>query len=418
MMKTSGFLWVVLLCGCGDEAGAPPQATLASVELAPPVEDGTPEHPYLVHQFPFVQDDDTSKSSVFKFDNYSAAPTIGEAGPEVYYRVTLAQAGTLKAELRESPGVDVDLQLLTGLGIEGKTSTQCLSRANTQLTAKDLPAGVYTLVVDSYSSNGKVYAGAYRVALELDVPDVWQVVDVAIGVTWKKKIYSNYAGGTQTVNVLAVDLAQPGLTVKPYKESSGIYPSKEAEEHAATAAINGGFFSSGYQSLCLVKIDGVVKAKNALGVGSQPAFGVTNQGSALFGSVAPNTDWTVAWQALGGHPNLVTGGQVDIWPAGSSSFYTSKHPRTALGLTSSGKLLFVTVDGRTAAGKGMTLNELAQLLVALGAEKAMNLDGGGSTTMWVKGKSINGIVNFPSDNQKADHWGERAVSDALLIHSP
>ncbi|MBI2900920.1 MAG: phosphodiester glycosidase family protein, partial [Planctomycetes bacterium] len=129
------------------------------------------------------------------------------------------------------------------------------------------------------------------------------------------------------------------------------------------------------------------------------------------------TDWAAAFQALGGHPNLVTDGEVDVWPAGTSTFYTTQHPRAAIGVTKDGHLLLVTVDGRTSAGAGMTIAALAQYMKDLGAWNAFNLDGGGSTTLFVSDMSINGIVNFPSDNQKADHWGERAVSDGLFVYS-
>ena len=66
----------------------------------------------------------------------------------------------------------------------------------------------------------------------------------------------------------------------------------------------------------------------------------------------------------------------------------------------------VTVDGRSAESVGMNLNELAAFLLELGAIDAMNLDGGGSTTMFLDGK----VVNKPSDKE-----GERRVSDAILV---
>ncbi|MDH7479437.1 MAG: phosphodiester glycosidase family protein [Syntrophomonadaceae bacterium] len=84
-----------------------------------------------------------------------------------------------------------------------------------------------------------------------------------------------------------------------------------------------------------------------------------------------------------------------------------RHPRTALGLTKSGKVLLVTVDGRSEESMGMTFNELADLLIELGADQAMALDGGGSTEMVVEGK----IINKPSDGR------ERRINTAILIIS-
>jgi hypothetical protein len=376
-------------------------------------QDGTPEYPWQIIRYPFVQDNDTSKATTSQFDAYSAAPSTGETGPEIYYALHLAQPGTLKAEVGEADGVDVDIHLLTSLSSANRTATDCLARANTELVVEDLAAGEYWLVIDSYSKGSSVYAGAFRLAVELDIPDIWQIHPVKSGITWKKQIYSNYLGGHQTVNVLEIASSRPSVEVKPYSSDPNFGTSAAANSAGAVAAINGGFFDGSGNSLCLIKIDGQLESVNSFGV--RRSFGLTKQKQPLFEAV--ESDWPAAWQAIGGHPNLLTDGVVDIWPWSDSSFYTSKHPRTAIGLTANGTILFVTVDGRTSAGVGMTLPELAELLLDLGATQAINLDGGGSTTMWVRDMSINGIVNYPSDNGQADHWGERAVADAMFVYS-
>lgn len=80
--------------------------------------------------------------------------------------------------------------------------------------------------------------------------------------------------------------------------------------------------------------------------------------------------------------------------------------RTAFGITQDGKYMLVTIDGRKPGySMGATLKELAYTMKELGAVEALNLDGGGSTTMWIKGKT----VNKPSDGY------ERRVSTALLV---
>ena len=58
------------------------------------------------------------------------------------------------------------------------------------------------------------------------------------------------------------------------------------------------------------------------------------------------------------------------------------------------------------------MRELAQLLWALDCVDALNLDGGGSTTMWLES---GGVVNFPCDNRRFDHAGERTVANAVLV---
>ncbi len=112
---------------------------------------------------------------------------------------------------------------------------------------------------------------------------------------------------------------------------------------------------------------------------------------------------------VGGVPQLIKNGKIEItWEQekSSKSFVETRHPRTAVAKLKDGKFLMITVDGRQQESVGMNLNELAALLLEFGAVDAMNLDGGGSTTMFAGGK----IVNKPSDKQ-----GERKVSDAILV---
>jgi len=120
--------------------------------------------------------------------------------------------------------------------------------------------------------------------------------------------------------------------------------------------------------------------------------------------------WMRAYSMLGGGPQLIKAGKVAITDKEEKmapGFATDRHPRTAIAKLESGKLLLVTVDGRQpGVSAGMTLEMLAELLLEFGAVEAMNLDGGGSTTMVIHNK----VVNRPSDQT-----GERPVSDAILI---
>lgn len=123
-----------------------------------------------------------------------------------------------------------------------------------------------------------------------------------------------------------------------------------------------------------------------------------------------NADWMRAYSMLGGGPQLIKAGKIaitDTQEKMAPGFATDRHPRTAIAKLESGKLLLVTVDGRQpGVSAGMTLEMLAEFLLELSAVDAINLDGGGSTTMVVHNK----IVNRPSDQT-----GERPVSDAILV---
>jgi hypothetical protein len=126
----------------------------------------------------------------------------------------------------------------------------------------------------------------------------------------------------------------------------------------------------------------------------------------------PESPWRLA-EAIGGLPRIVRDGKVSIESqreVAGDSFTNNRHPRTAVGFNAdSSRIFFVTVDGRQPGySEGMTLTELGELMRELGCAQAVNLDGGGSTTMVVRGK----VVNRPSDAT-----GERAVANALLLIS-
>jgi hypothetical protein len=119
---------------------------------------------------------------------------------------------------------------------------------------------------------------------------------------------------------------------------------------------------------------------------------------------------------VGGGPRLLRGGRVTVTakaegfappqaPAFFGTFVAARQPRTLAGVRTDGTVLLVTVDGRRPGwSAGMTLHEAARLMQSLGARDALNLDGGGSSTMTVLGE----VVNRPSDRA-----GERAVSDGV-----
>ena len=99
---------------------------------------------------------------------------------------------------------------------------------------------------------------------------------------------------------------------------------------------------------------------------------------------------------IGAGPLLATGGKVKVMAVEeefANDIKNGRAPRTAVGIKADGSLILVVVDGRSAYSSGVTLNELAEYLLKLGAVSAMNFDGGGSSEMVIKNK----IVNTPSD---------------------
>lgn len=121
-------------------------------------------------------------------------------------------------------------------------------------------------------------------------------------------------------------------------------------------------------------------------------------------------------QAVSGHPLLAKDSAVvgEVDTDGNAGFI-GRNPRTAVGISRGGKrLLLATIDGRQKGySDGMSLRETADLMLALGARDALNLDGGGSSTMVIATPGSSAtlhLANHPSDAQ-----GERAVGDALAI---
>jgi exopolysaccharide biosynthesis protein len=137
---------------------------------------------------------------------------------------------------------------------------------------------------------------------------------------------------------------------------------------------------------------------------------LTESGKSL--KTTPSTD------VVNGGPTLVQNGQLDVTAKrdgmvrtnDSNSFFYGwvhkRNPRTFAGVDAQGRTLLVTADGRQTTSLGLSLNEEAHVATSLGMVNAINLDGGGSTTM-VQGDQV---TNSPSDAT-----GERPVGDALLV---
>jgi hypothetical protein len=96
----------------------------------------------------------------------------------------------------------------------------------------------------------------------------------------------------------------------------------------------------------------------------------------------------------------------DVEKFSNAAFIQSRHPRTMVGVDRNGYIWLAVVDGRQSGSVGMSFDELQRLADRLELTDALNLDGGGSSTMVVRGK----VVNSPSDAT-----GPRAVSDAIGV---
>ncbi|MBK7397791.1 MAG: phosphodiester glycosidase family protein [Myxococcales bacterium] len=219
-------------------------------------------------------------------------------------------------------------------------------------------------------------------------------------------------GPNEHVSALVVDLGVPGVRLESTTSSQRKRtPSSFAKLLSAQASINGDFFSYTDYSTSGFAAGGGVPWPGTKDTATSGSL-VFSKDAARVELVKPATaftfDKTWMWGAVSGHPLIVSEGvaQKDT----SGTLCPNRHPRTAVGLAKDDRTLYlVVVDGRSTASVGMTCAELGVLMKGLGAWNALNLDGGGSSAMYVAGK---GIVNTPSDGS------ERVVGNQLALFAP
>lgn len=273
----------------------------------------------------------------------------------------------------------------------------------------------------------------------------WKVQKIAPGV-WLKQAWFNQSlfQANQNISILEIRMNRRNRIDVAAEPQVLKNTSTFGDEHQALAALNGTFFDmKNGGSVDYIRIDGQAlneSRKDETGKRrfQQNAALVTNSHKLSIESWDGHDDWE---SNLKGEDVMVSGplllknkmqARID-----SSGFCLNRHPRTAVAVK--GKWVFlVTVDGRNNKAAGMSLFELAKLLKWLGAEDAINLDGGGSTTLWVSGFPEGGVINHPSDNnamtkskdykpgmdldnlaadvKKWDHSGERLVANVLLLN--
>ncbi|MFC1549953.1 phosphodiester glycosidase family protein [Candidatus Neomarinimicrobiota bacterium] len=114
--------------------------------------------------------------------------------------------------------------------------------------------------------------------------------------------------------------------------------------------------------------------------------------------------------ALQAGPVLITDSEINVTSIEEVFFGTSivkTHPRTAIGYTSDNHLIIMVVDGRQATSRGVSLEELAQMMKQLNCYEALNLDGGGSSAIIVNGKLL---------NRPAGKRDQREVMSAIMVY--
>lgn len=237
------------------------------------------------------------------------------------------------------------------------------------------------------------------------------------GVTYSSVNFKKPNGEPLSVFILKVDLNNKNITLSPIMPNNNtifgnqtVKAMAEARHNSGQkviAAVNADFYEGGGVPLGPVFINGQA-VKTNYKQNNTYYFGVKNDGTPILGVYAqlPASEYANLRNAVGGGVNAVVTNGI---PSGYGD--TVKEPRTMIGYN--GNIVYIgLVDGRKpATSVGATLDELGKIMKSLGCEQALNLDGGGSSTMVLKNTAddVFRIVNSYSDANP------RAVANGLAI---
>jgi len=221
-----------------------------------------------------------------------------------------------------------------------------------------------------------------------------------------------------SIHALVVDLSVPGVRVvaTPYDQRWQTVGEYASRNHVA-AAINGGFWGM------FQRASGVTA-----GGGQRWPDGEDDDETGFFAMTRARRGWISPPERLeddvpaerltdatSGKPMLVRDGRVDQAALDAFPYANLRHPRTAVGVSRDGrKIILIVADGRQGHSRGMTLYELSRMFIELGAFNALNLDGGGSSAMYVE--RVGGVVNSPSGGRWEARMGLGASREDRLAH--
>lgn len=256
----------------------------------------------------------------------------------------------------------------------------------------------------------------------------WEKTELAEGLVYNHLQFNQLYGGAQNICFLEINPRRFRIGIKDH---SGMEKtSVKAAEAGAVAAVNGTFYDMDKgNSVCYLQIAGQMldtTERGEINILMTGAVKIKNgrlsvidwsreieKGYREKASSSPDRNISV----IAALPRLLKNGEYCSFPE-LKGFSSKKHPRTAI-LLGKNKIYFLVVDGRAKGNaKGVTLPELRQMAAALGAKDAINMDGGGSSTLWYRGdpiSGISGVLNMPCDNDKFDHKGERSISNSICV---
>lgn len=249
----------------------------------------------------------------------------------------------------------------------------------------------------------------------------WKVTTTPEGLTHKQAQIKGLFNSVQSINLIEIPRSAK-MKVGIAGDEGMKRTSQQATEKGALAAINGTYYNmvTG-NSVCFYKINDQVLDTTTNGEFKSRVNGAIREVKGNIEIIGWNKEIEANYKknkgtVLASGPIMVDNGRISDWSKCDKKFIETRHPRSAIFTKKNGTIVFLTVDGRSEGNAaGMSIPELAYLAKILGAEDAINLDGGGSTTLWLKGAPENGVLNYPSDNKRFDHKGERSVSNIFYV---
>jgi exopolysaccharide biosynthesis protein len=233
--------------------------------------------------------------------------------------------------------------------------------------------------------------------------------------TYQKLVIPAKPSGTLSVaHVVQFQLdSQSAELILSEQSQRGQRPSEFAQIVSSLVTINGSFFDINYKALGLSVAGGQRYSGTAESEDFQ-VFGCARDlncyAETTIGKVQEGVGLPKLYTAVSGKPTLVNQG----WPRSPSQdskcpdFCQKRHPRSAIGMDSARRVLILAlIEGRQPGARGASLAELARFMRNRGAYSAINLDGGGSSSLVIQGSVVNGRPDNEPD--------ERPVSNALSI---
>lgn len=254
----------------------------------------------------------------------------------------------------------------------------------------------------------------------------WSTKEISPGVQLSNRYFPSLFHAPENINMISVDLRDTTLKISIAYNDSLLEPVSEFGKACnAIAGVNGNFFNTHIGgSVCFLKVDGRVVNRTHDELNGTlylpwldtAALAISENRVAIIIKPA-DTRWA---QNHFDFPTIISAGPLLVWNSRivrqrAHKWNETRYSRTGIGLTKDHHLLLVAIDGNAKESAGVTIPEFAALFKALKSVSALNVDGGGSTTMWVSSEPENGIVNHPTDNKKYDHFGERKIANAVLI---